>query len=158
MTREGSAATCLLEEEIFSVPSSSSTMGSTNDFSEEEDQRKRLGAVLDKISAFRHLPKGWDSYRAPQMDLGTQGVAKNIIKLLWQSLGAALPEPFVAPCSDGGILLEWELPNREISVTVGPGGTDFEYLVVEKATDNIVEEGAIRDVGVLVTRILIQFI
>ena len=90
--------------------------------------------------------------------LGTQGVAKSIIKLLWLSLGTALPEPFAAPCSDGGILLEWELPKREISVTVGQGGTDFEYLVAEKATDNIIEEGTTRDIRILVTRILIQFI
>jgi len=158
MTRKDSAATCLLEEEILTAPSSSSTMGSANDFSEEEDHRKRLGAVFNKIAAFRHLPQGWDSYRAPQIDLATQAVAMMIIKLLWRSLGTALPEPFVAPCSDGGILLEWELPRREISVTIGQGGTDFEYLIAEKATENIVEEGATRDVGMLVTRILVQLI
>jgi len=45
MTREDSATTSLLEEEILTVPSSSSTMGNVNDFSEEEDHRKRLGAV-----------------------------------------------------------------------------------------------------------------
>jgi len=158
MTREDSATTSLLEEEILTVPSSSSTMGNASDFSEEEDHRKRLGAVFSKIAAYRHLPQGWDSYRAPQIDLATQTVAMRIIKLLWLSLGTALPEPFVAPCSDGGILLEWELPMREISVTIGQGGTDFEYLIAEKATENIVEEGATRDVGMLVTRILIQFI
>ena len=158
MTREGGAATRLLEEEVFTVPSSSSTMGNTNDLSEVEEHRKRLDAVFNKIAAFRYLPQGWDSYRAPQIDLPTQSVAKSIIKLLWQSLGAALPEPFVAPCSDGGILLEWELPKREISVTIGQGGTAFEYLIAEKATDNIVEEGTTGNVGILVTRILIQFI
>ena len=158
MTREGSATTSLLEEEILNMPSSSSTMGNANDFSEEEDHRKRLGAVFNKIAAFRHLPQGWDSYRAPQIDLATQAVAMRIIKLLWLSLGTALPEPFVAPCSDGGILLEWELPMREISVTVGQGGTDFEYLIADKATDNIIEEGTTRDIRILVTRILIQFI
>jgi len=158
MTRKDSAATCLLEEEILTAPSSSSTMGSANDFSEEEDHRKRLGAVFNKIAAFRHLPQGWDSYRAPQIDLATQAVAMRIVKLLWQFLGTVLPEPFVAPCSDGGILLEWELPKREISVTIGQGGTDLEYLVSEKATDTIVQEGTTRDVGSLVTRILVQFI
>jgi len=158
MTREDSATTSLLEEEILTVPSSSSTMGNASDFSEEEDQRKRLGAVLTRIAEFRHLPQGWDSYRAPQIDLATQTVAMKIIKLLWLSLGTALPEPFVAPCSDGGILLEWELPMREISVTIGQGGTDFEYLIADKATDTIVEEGATRNVGALVTRILIQLI
>lgn len=158
MTRKQTAATSLLEERILTVTSSSSTMGNANDFSEEEDQRKRLGAVFNKIAAFRHLPQGWDSYRAPQIDLATQAVAMRIIKLLWLSLGTALPQPFVAPCSDGGILLEWELPMREISVTIGQGGTDFEYLIAEKATDKIVEEGVTRDVGILVTRILIQLI
>ena len=158
MTREDSATTSLLEEEILTVPSSSSTMGNASDFSEEEDQRKRLGAVLTRIAEFRHLPQGWDSYRAPQIDLATQAVTMRIIKLLWLSLGTALPEPFVAPCSDGGILLEWELPMREISVTIGQGGTDFEYLIADKATDTIVEEGATRNVGALVTRILIQLI
>lgn len=152
-----STATCLLEEEISSPASSSSTMGEIFEY-EYEDQRKRLLTVFNKIAAFRHLPQGWDSYRAPQIDLATQSVAKTIIKLLWLSLGTALPEPFVAPCSDGGILLEWELPKREISVTVGQGGTDFEYLIAEKATDNIVEEGTTGNVGILVTRILIQFI
>jgi hypothetical protein len=47
---------------------------------------------------------------------------------------------------------------REISVTIEQGGTDFEYLIAEKATDKIVEEGVTRDVGILVTRILIQLI
>jgi len=158
MTREDSATTSLLEEEILTVPSSSSTMGNASDFSEEEDQRKRLGAVLTRIAEFRHLPQGWDSYRAPQIDLATQAVTMRIIKLLWLSLGTALPEPFVAPCADGGILLEWELPRREISVTIGQGGTDFEYLIADKATDTIVEEGATRNVGALVTRILVQLI
>ena len=155
--REGRTATRVLEKEIPIVLSSSSTMGEILEC-EYEDQRKKLLAVFSKIAAFRHLPQDWDSYRAPQIELTTQAVAMMIIKLLWLSLGPALPEPFVAPCSDGGILLEWELPMREISVTIGQGGTDFEYLVAEKATDNIVEEGTIRDVGVLVTRILIQLI
>jgi len=158
MTREDSATTSLLEEEILTVPSSSSTMGNASDFSEEEDQRKRLGAVLTRIAEFRHLPQGWDSYGAPQIDLATQAVTMRIVKLLWLSLGTALLEPFVAPCSDGGILLEWELPRREISVTIGQGGTAFEYLIAEKATENIVEEGTTSSVGILVTRILIQFI
>ncbi len=127
-----------------------------NEF-EEEEQRKRLRAVFDRISDFRHLPQGWDSYRAPQIDQATQVATKKVIKLLWRYLGTSLAEPFVAPCSHGGILLEWELPTTEISVTVGPGGTDFEYLIAQKATDNIVDEGATRDVGTLVTRILIQF-
>ena len=152
-----STATCLLEEEISSPASSSSTMGENFEY-EYEDQRKQLLAVFNKIAAFRHLAQGWDSYRAPQIDLATQSVAKRIIKLLWLSLGTGLPEPFVAPCSDGGILLEWELPKREISVTIGQGGTECEYLVAEKATDSIVEEGTIRDIRILVTRILIQFI
>ena len=158
MTRPASPATCLLEQETPTASSSSSTMGSANDFSEEEDHRKRLGAVFNKIAAFRHLPQGWDSYRAPQIDLATQAVAMKIVKFLWRSLGAVFPEPFVAPCSDGGILLEWELPKREISVTIGQSGTDFEYLIAEKTTENIVEEGTTSNVGILVTRILIQFI
>ena len=127
-----------------------------NEF-EEEEQRKRLRAAFDRISDFRHLPQGWDSYTAPQIDQATQVATKKVVKLLWRSLGTSLAEPFVAPCSHGGILLEWELPTTEISVTVGPGGTDFEYLITQKATENIVDEGATRDVGTLVTRILIQF-
>jgi hypothetical protein len=152
-----STAGPLLVEEISSPASSSSTMGENFEY-EYEDQRKKLLAVFNRIAAFRHLPQGWDSYRAPQIDFATQSVAKRIAKMLWLSLGTGFLEPFVAPCSDGGILLEWELPKREISVTIGQGGTDLEYLVSEKATDTIVEEGATRNVGALVTRILIQLI
>ena len=160
---EGSAATCLLGKEATTMVSSASTTGSMSAHWVfygilEEERFKRLRTVFDKISSFRYLPQAWDSYNAPQIDQDTRAAAKMIIKLLWQSLGTSLPEPFAAPCSDGGILLEWELPATEISVTVGLRENGFEYLIVQKVTDNVVEEGTLRDVGTLVRRILVHFV
>ncbi|VUZ85774.1 hypothetical protein MELA_02159 [Candidatus Methylomirabilis lanthanidiphila] len=160
---QGGAATCLLEKEAPTVVSSASTTGSASanwvfDDILEEEHLKRLRAVFDKISAFRYLPHGWDSYGAPPIDHATQIAAKKIIKLLWESLSTSLPEPFAAPCSDGGLLLEWALPTTEVSVTVGPGGIPFEYLITRKGTDDITDEGTTRDLVTLVRRVLIHFV
>lgn len=160
---KGSAATCLLEKELPTVVSSASTTGSMSAHWVfygilEEEHFKRLRAVFDKISSFRYLPEGWDSYNAPQIDQDTGAAAQMIIKLLWESLSTSLPEPFAAPCSDGGILLEWELPTTEVSVTVGPGGIPFEYLIARKGTDDITDEGTARDLVTLVRRVLVHFV
>lgn len=160
---EGSAATCLLGKEAPTVVSSASTTGSisahwvSSDILEEE-HFKRLRAVFDKISSFRYLPQGWDSYGGPPIDQVTTTAAQKVIKLLWQSLSTSLPEPFAAPCSDGGILLEWELPTTELSITVGPGGILLEYLIARRGTDEITDEGATRDLVTLVRRVLIHFV
>lgn len=159
---EGSAATCLLGKEAPAVVSSASTTGSmsahwvSSDILEEA-HFKRLRAVFDKISSFRYLPQGWDSYDAPQIDQDTMAAAQMIIKLLLQSFGTSLPEPFAAPCSDGGILLEWELPTTEVSVTVGSGGKPFDYLIARKGTDDVIEEGTTRDLVTLVRKVLVHF-
>lgn len=160
---EGSAATCLLGKEAPTMVSSASTTGSMSPHWVlygilEEEHLKRLRAVFDKISSFRYLPQGWDSYGGPPIDQVTTTAAQKVIKLLWQSLSTSLPEPFAAPCSDGGILLEWELPTTEVSVTVGPGGKPFEYLIARKETDDITDEGTTPDLVTLVRRVLVHFV
>src|SRR5574337_1102537 len=160
---EGTAAPCLLGKEAPTVVPSASTTGSMAGhwvFYDivEEGQIKRLRVVFDRISSFRYLPQGWDSYNAPQIDQDTIAAAQMVIKLLFQSFGTFLPEPFAAPCSDGGILLEWELPTTEVSVTVGPGGIAFEYLIARKGTDEITDEGTTRDLVTLVTKALVHFV
>jgi len=160
---EGSETLGLLGEEAPTVVSSASTTGSMAghwvfyDIVEEE-QIKKLRAVFDKISSFRYLPQGWDSYHAPQITQDTIAAAQMIIKFLFQSFGTFLPEPFAAPCSNGGILLEWELPTTEVSVTVGPAGKPFDYLIARKGTDDIIEEGTTPDLVTLVRRVLIHFV
>lgn len=159
----GSAATCPPEIGAPTMVSSASTTGSMTGYwvfydIVEEELIKRLRAVFDKISSFQYLPQGWDSYHAPQIDQATTTAAQKVIGLLWQSLGTSLPEPFAAPCSDGGILLEWELLTTEVSVTVGPGGEPFEYLIARKGTDDIADEGTTCDLVTLVRRVLIHFV
>lgn len=159
----GSAATCPPEIEAPTMVSSASTTGSMTGYwvfydIVEEELIKRLRAVIDKISSFRYLPQGWDSYNAPQIDQATTTAAQKVIGLLWQSLGTSLSEPFAAPCSDGGILLEWGLPTTEVSVTVGPGGKLFDYLITRKGTDDVIEEGTTRDLVTLVMKALVHFV
>ena len=68
------------------------------------------------IEAIGKLSQNWDSYGAPPITEAALKVGREVIKMLRES------EPFVTPCSNGGIQLEWHERGIDLEFTFGPDG------------------------------------
>lgn len=65
-------------------------------------------AFMERLNEFAKLTPNWDSYGADVVSIVALREAERIAEA---SLAVA-PEPFVAPCPDGEVLLRWTLPNK----------------------------------------------
>lgn len=78
------------------------------------DERTGVQALAD----IARLPRNWDSYGAEPFTFDVHQEALRFYDMLVQY---GVPEPFILPCSDGGIAFEWNVgDSTEISVKVGP--------------------------------------
>ena len=68
---------------------------------------------LDTLRRILELEEDWDSYGAPQIDLGAAGLA---IFLLSKHLRENTPKPHIGPSSAGGVTIEWHTKNVEIEM------------------------------------------
>lgn len=81
-----------------------------------------LNQLWEKIKRIMKLPENWDSYGAVPIPHRT--VARTL-ELLIEAYGAQKQIgykpiiPFIAPCADGSIQLEWENNNKELEARVG---------------------------------------
>jgi hypothetical protein len=85
--------------------------------------QKYLNQVWAKIKRIMELPSNWDSYGAVQIPCRTIARALEVLIEAHEAqdqMGYELPIPFIAPCADGSIQLEWENNNRELEVRVTP--------------------------------------
>ncbi|MBM4332254.1 MAG: hypothetical protein FJ117_13715 [Deltaproteobacteria bacterium] len=82
-----------------------------------------LNRVWAKIKRIMQLPSNWDSYGAIQVPLRTIARALEVLIEAYEvqdQMGYEPLIPFIAPCADGSIQLEWENNNKELEARVAP--------------------------------------
>jgi hypothetical protein len=76
----------------------------------------------------------WDSYGGDPPTVGAVDGARHLLQTVRARYSAAPPDrirPFaIAPTPDGGVLVEWRSPGRNISILIGPEGS-LGYLLAE---------------------------
>ena len=80
-----------------------------------------LNQVWGKIKRIMKLPNNWDSYGAVQIPFRTIARALELLIEAYEAqkqIGFEPMIPFIAPCADGGIQLEWENNNKELEARV----------------------------------------
>ena len=77
-----------------------------------------IRAVLELAS----LPENWDGYGSPSISVEVVNQAIRLVLDVARLGIDPLPEPFVGPTAGGGIILEWNLGKRELSLSVLPDG------------------------------------
>lgn len=71
---------------------------------------------LAGLLAVQSLEPGWDSYDAPVITGAALDAAKRFMAMLRES------SPFVVPCSDGGLQLEWHQDGFDVEIEITPEG------------------------------------
>lgn len=74
-----------------------------------------------RLDEFSHLPENWDSYGAKPISVISRKRAGELLhawRHLTQGFGQELPEPFVAPCGDGRVQIEWSVGERHLEIEV----------------------------------------
>jgi hypothetical protein len=92
-----------------------------------------LNQVWPKIKRIMKLPSNWDSYGAVQIVFRTIARALELLVEAYEAqdqLGYEPLIPFIAPCADGSIQLEWENNNRELEARVYPGPLEEKIFVL----------------------------
>jgi hypothetical protein len=98
--------------------------------------------VKSRIQQLERLPNAWDSYSARPIDARAIAAAKSLLIRISSDLAPELiSDVFIAPCSDGGIQLEWELNSKELIIKITPNGQERFFLFVSSSGTE--EEGAI---------------
>lgn len=94
-----------------------------------------LEGVTARLSALEGLAPNWDSYGALPVAVIH---ANRAVRFLRRFMTDALPRPDVVPLNDGGVQLEWHLPNCRVDFI-----TDEqlpEPVVVTQAGDGEIQE------------------
>lgn len=113
----------------------------TND---EMQLPETLERRLEKI---RGLKDNWDSYTASRISSKAIEKAKSLLKEAGIRCGVSiLEETFIAPCSDGGIQLEWKSDSeKELVAKILPSGKTATFLLTEPSGKE--KEGTIKGLG-----------
>lgn len=84
---------------------------------------------MERLQRFAAFAPDWDSYGADVISIVALREAERIAEA---SLAVA-PEPFVAPCATGEVLLDWTLPNKNrVEFFVGDAWEDEAALIVHE--------------------------
>jgi len=96
-----------------------------------------------RFEQLMQLPTNWDSYGAPRISNKALNKGKSILTVMTY-IGFS-QQFFIAPTSDGGIEIEWELPGKELILEIPPTGKLVSYLLVEIAEtgEEVETEGTI---------------
>ena len=81
-----------------------------------------LKKSLEKLEEFKTLKPNWDSYGAKSINFDLISKTRDLLNSINM---VDVPEPFLAPVSDGGVNIEWDTPNRYLSVKVRSEGVRF---------------------------------
>ena len=96
--------------------------------------------LLDEIEAFRTLPAGWNSYRAPQISRIAIDTALALVEIVVRrhaQLPSAAPMPF------GGVSLTWDRPgDLEVQLLIDDESVD--YNVARRGHPKVLEQGSIK--------------
>ncbi|MBU1209613.1 MAG: hypothetical protein KKH04_22290 [Proteobacteria bacterium] len=85
--------------------------------------QKYINQLWTKIERIMKLPSNWDSYGAVKISTGTIANALEVLIEAYEAqkqIGYEPLIPFIAPCADGSIQLEWENNNKELEARVVP--------------------------------------
>jgi hypothetical protein len=110
--------------------------------SDEIQLPESLERRLEKLG---RLPEKWDSYSASRISGKAIEKAKSVLINARIHCGVGLlEEVFIAPCSDGGIQLEWTSESEiELVVKIPPSSKRSTFLLTEPSGKE--KEGTIRD-------------
>lgn len=87
-----------------------------------------------RIQQLERLPSAWDSYSARPIDARAIAAAKSLLIRISSGLAPELiSDVFIAPCSDGGIQLEWELNSKELIIKITADGQQRFFLFVSSS-------------------------
>ena len=82
-----------------------------------------------RFEQLRQLPENWDSYGASRISDKAIEKGKSVLTAM---TAIGFPQLFfVAPSSDSGIQIEWELHEKELVLQIPPTGDPVTYLLVE---------------------------
>jgi len=97
--------------------------------------------VKKRIQQLELLPNAWDSYSARPIDARAIAAAKSLLIQISDLAPKLISDVFIAPCSDGGIQLEWELNSKELIIKITPDGQQRFFLFVSSSGKE--KEGAV---------------
>lgn len=97
-----------------------------------------LKKSLEKLEEFKTLKPNWDSYGAKSINFDLISKTRDLLNSINM---VDVPEPFLAPVSDGGVNIEWDTPNRYLSVKVRSEGVRF--FGVKRDEDEKKEKGLV---------------
>jgi len=119
------------------------SLGLTSTMPKSPKVKSSLTSLMkSRIQQLERLPNAWDSYSARPIDTRAIAAAKSLLIRISSDLAPELiSDVFIAPCSDGGIQLEWELNSKELIIKITPDGQQQFFLFV--SSSGIEEEGAI---------------
>ena len=91
-------------------------------------------AIEERLQHLAGLPPDWDSYGglpiSPQAIENTRAVIREVT-----AAGGNLPMPYIAPCGDGTLSVEWELPDGSeltIDVPLADGPVDILWVDADR--------------------------
>jgi hypothetical protein len=96
--------------------------------------------LVDEIEAFRTLPAGWNSYRAPKISDTAIDTALAVVEILVRrrvQLPSAAPMPF------GGVSLTWDRPG-DLEVQLLIEDESLDYNVARRGHPKVLEQGSIK--------------
>ncbi len=94
-------------------------------------------SVVDEINAFRNLPEGWNSYRAPRISEAAITAALTFVDIVARRGG---PAPSAAPTPRGGVALTWSLPTIEAQLLIDDESLD--YSVTRIGSPKVIDQGS----------------
>lgn len=103
---------------------------------EATEHPRWLGPTVGALMRVLELPDGWDSYRAPRIDVRAVNTA---LDLLRSSAHDDSPPPIVVPTAEGGVQLEWHAWGLDVELDVSPVALPQLFFRDRRAVDGIRE-------------------
>lgn len=104
--------------------------------------------LSDRLKHLATLPQNWDSYGAAPISPETISRVRSMLRQILAAGGDNPPLPFIAPASEGTIVLEWKTGRgKELILDVPHGDEPISFLLVEpqgpeaeKETEGVIGE------------------
>ena len=120
-----------------------------------EDVQAVLRPINNRIRSFLKLKNNWDTYGA--LPFSPEVISKAIIFFsdifycFYAKDKRNVPLPFIAPCSNGSIDIEWYTTQKEIHFEIpSDNQRDIEYLKITKKISGDFEEEGFSDLNNLI--------
>ena len=91
-------------------------------------------AIEERLQHLAGLVSGWDSYGglsiSPRAIVTTRAIIREVM-----ATGSNLPMPYIAPCGDGTLSVEWEMPDGNvltIDVPLADGPVDILWVDADR--------------------------